>query len=375
MSQRYDICIITTIHQDFDNRIYQRQACALMDAGYKVCIVAPWDFTCRDRNDFSYVRTPYPARRKDRIVHGWKTFKAALGVDAHLYIFHDNDFLPWSLLLKRKTGRAVVYDAHENIPEDILYGKDWIPAAMRWPLSFIFRGVENFVVSRLGETMVAVTNLERRFRGVGARAVLVRNFANFNVAPDFHNEMGVLYTGDLTRDYGVENLLSLARSLKRRGIMVPFRIVDRFREDEVMRRYVRHVIDTEGLNIDILDPVPAQRMPEILAKGSIGLSPIPNLPNKALALPTKIFEYFAFGLVALASDIEGTREAMDDGRLGYLLPDNDIEAWADAIQEILENPAKAEHYRQLGREASRTLFSYPQEKERMLTYVAELLAR
>jgi glycosyltransferase involved in cell wall biosynthesis len=370
----YDVCVITTIHRDFDNRIYLRQINSLLDAGMTVCIVAPWDFAKRTRDDYGFIATRFPPSRLSRVAHGWRTYKAAKTIEASVYIFHDNDFLPWGWLLKRRHRGSVVYDAHENIPEDIRYGKDWIPRILRRPLSVVFRFVEERIVKRLGETIVAVPNLARRFEAVGARAVLVRNFSSFSIPPGFRNDRAILYTGDLTRDYGVSNLLAIGREMKRRRVSAPLRIIDRFREQAELRRSFMQSVRDEHLAIEFLDAVPAERMPDILTKGLIGLSPIPNLPNKSLALPTKIFEYFAFGLVVLASDIAGTRDVMHNGEFGYLLKDSDIGAWVDAIQELLANPDLVRLYQERGREAARKDFNWENERARLVVYIQELLA-
>lgn len=368
-----DVCVITTIHQDFDNRIYHRQINSLLDAGLSVCVVAPWDFSKRTRSDFSFVELPKPRGRAARVTHGWRTYRAARGVNARAYIFHDNDFLPWAWKLRRATGRPVVYDAHENIPEDILY-KDWIPRFLRTPLSLAFRMIEEAIVASLKETIVAVSSLERRFRQVGARAVLVRNFSKFRVPAGFARERAILYTGEVSPDYGVYHLVEIAREMKRRGIDVPLRIVDRFREQVHIRDFVERAAREDGLRIEILDSVPAEHMPQILAKGCIGLSPLPDLPNKRLALPTKIFEYFAFGLPVVASDIEGTRQIMADDDLGFLLPADDYQGWVSAIQKLLDDPQLYAEYQRRGWHAVGNTFTWEAEERRLIEYTRALAA-
>jgi glycosyltransferase involved in cell wall biosynthesis len=369
-----DVCIVTSIHGDFDNRIYQRQANALLDAGFHVHIVAPWNFSNRSRTDFTYSALAFPTTRFKRIAHGYRVFKAAKAVPSKIFIFHDNDFLLWAYLLKLATGKIVIYDAHENIPEDILYAKAWIPRILRPAISFAFRRVEEFIVQRLGHTIVAVESLRRRFAALGARAELVRNFANFQVSPDFRNAPAILYTGDLSRDYGFENILSLARKLKERRVKWPLLIVDRFRMEVDLRKIFISAMKEEGLNVELLNSVPAEHMPDILCKGRIGLSPIPDLPNKALALPTKIFEYFAFGLVALASDISGTRDILADRELGFLLPPDDMDPWVDKIEWLIENPDVIQEYQRRGRKASRETYNWTKERDTLVNYVKELLS-
>ena len=167
-----DVCIITTIHRDFDNRIYQRQLAALADDGVSVCIIAPWDFSNRKRSDFHFIRTPMPKSRPSRILHGYHTYRSACTVRAKMYIFHDPDFLIFGAALKWRTGKTVVYDCHENIPEDILDGKDWIPRFLRLPVSRAFRLVENTVVKYLGATIVVVPHLATRFGKLGATTIV-----------------------------------------------------------------------------------------------------------------------------------------------------------------------------------------------------------
>lgn len=371
----YDVCVITTIHGDFDNRIYHRQINSLIDAGFRVCVVAPWDFSKRTRSDYGFVSTlPYPAKRSARIAHGWRTFKAARKVNAKAYIFHDPDFLPWALLLRKRTRKPVVYDCHEHLPEEILHGKEWIPDVIRRPLASGFRKFENFAVRSLGEAIQANPGkIVDRFKAQGARVVLVRNYSKFNVPADFVNDRAVLYTGEVTPDYGVYNLLGIAREMKRRGLAMPMRIVDRFWGDEELRAKVKNQIAEEQLPIEILAPVTAERMPEILAKGCIGLSPIEDLPSKASNLPTKVFEYFAFGLVTLASDVGQHRWVLQDGYLGFLFEPHDYVAWVDAIEKLMNDPALFAEYQRRGRQAISDTYNWEAEERALVDYVGDLI--
>lgn len=367
----YDACIITTIHPSFDKRVY-RQLCALADEGLSVCIIAPWDFSKRDRSDYAFVATAPPSSRPARAMHAWRTFQAARKISAAVYIFHDPDFLPFALPLKRLSRVPVVYDCHENIPEDILYGKDWIPRPVRAPISAMFRAFENFVVRRLGLAIVTVPHLERRFSALGVDAVQVRNYPRLTVPAGFQTERAVLYTGTVSRDYGAENLLGIAAEMKRRKLDIPFRIVDLFHGEAEFRQTFLDRIASEDLPIEILPPVPSDRMAELLAMGSIGLSPIMDMPNKALALPTKIFEYYKFGLVVITSDVDGSRLATEDGRLGLLVAHDKPDAWTDAIELLLRDQATFDTYRDAGLNAAETRFNWNSEAIRLTAFVEKV---
>jgi glycosyltransferase involved in cell wall biosynthesis len=54
--------------------------------------------------------------------------------------------------------------------------------------------------------------------------------------------------------------------------------------------------------------------------------------------PLKIFEYMAAGKPVVASDLPVLREVLEDGREALLVPPDDIEAWAAAIERLLASP-------------------------------------
>lgn len=371
----YDVCIISTIHRDFDNRIYQRQLNALVDAGLSVIIVAPWDFSTRSRDDFDFVATTYPATRARRIRHGLKTYQAVRRVRAKVYIFHDNDFLPYAWLLRRFGARTVVYDAHENIPEEIIYGKEWIPAPLRGGLSKAFRVLENFVVRELGQAIAAVTSLQTRFEAQGATVALVQNFPNFTAPTVTIQKPGILYTGELSPDYGVWTIIEIARIFKQRNRAIPIRVIDRFHDDEVLRQKFKDVVRTEGLGIQMLDSVPVDQMPEMLRNGSMGIIPIHNVPNKAMALPTKGFEYFLFGLVTFASRVGGTAGIIEDGVTGFLIEAEDAVAWANTIERVWDDPALQDRVRIAARRAVEEKFNWENERQTLVAYIRDLVQR
>lgn len=367
----FDVCVITTIHPDFDKRVY-RQVCTFADAGLNTCVVAPWDFSRRQRDDFDFVATPPPRTRLQRLRHSWRTFQAARQVRAAVYIFHDPDFLPFALSLRSATGRAVVFDCHENLPEDILYGKDWIPTPLRRPVSAAYSFFENLIVRRLGKAIVTVPNLTRRFSALGAEVVEVRNYPRLTVPDGFTNERAVLYTGTLSRDYGAETILRIAAEMKRRSLDAPLRVVDLFGGDLAFRDAFLARVANERLPIEVMPPVPSDRMPDMLARGCIGLSPIMDTPNKALALPTKIFEYYKFGIVVITSDVEGSRVATADGALGLLVRHDDVMAWTDAIEALLGDDRRREDLRRAGIEAAESRFNWDGEARRMTAFVRRL---
>jgi len=76
--------------------------------------------------------------------------------------------------------------------------------------------------------------------------------------------------------------------------------------------------------------------------------------------PLKIFEYMAYGKAIIASDLPVLREVLKDRENALLVPPEDVEAWACALEELIGNRTLM---RKLGRAARNLLeASYTWEK-------------
>ena len=67
-------------------------------------------------------------------------------------------------------------------------------------------------------------------------------------------------------------------------------------------------------------------------------------------MPMVLLEAMGAGLPVVATPVEGIAELVDDGRNGLLVPPEDVEALANAIRRVLEDPALAERLGSAARE-------------------------
>jgi hypothetical protein len=224
----YDLCVVTTIHESYDVRIYHRELLTLAEAGFSVCIVSSWGRTQGRLPVAGWVSTPMTRSGWSRIGHGARTFLVAMRVGSRPYLSHDLDFIPRALLLRWLKRVPVVYDCHENYPEEILHGKEWRPRTLRLPLAGMVRTAEEWAARRFDAVLTVVPHQVHRFLRAGARCVIVRNFASCGPRADVSHERALLYSGSLSESYGVNILLAIARELQRRGGPLPLVVGDRF---------------------------------------------------------------------------------------------------------------------------------------------------
>jgi glycosyltransferase involved in cell wall biosynthesis len=88
-------------------------------------------------------------------------------------------------------------------------------------------------------------------------------------------------------------------------------------------------------SIDFLGQV--SPLPQLLGKHQIFV-----LSTHYEGMPLALIEAMAMGCACVATDVVGVREVIDHGRTGLLVPEGDACALADAIAQLLDDPARAE---------------------------------
>jgi len=80
------------------------------------------------------------------------------------------------------------------------------------------------------------------------------------------------------------------------------------------------------------------------------LASVPTAEGKREGVPVVIMEAMATGLPVISSQLSGIPELVDDGRTGILVQPGDVNALADALQKLHENPALRFNMGRAGRE-------------------------
>ena len=112
-----------------------------------------------------------------------------------------------------------------------------------------------------------------------------------------------------------------------------------------------------------------QDVPEILRSADVMV-----LPSLAEGLPLSVLEAMASGLPVVASDVDGTPEAIIDGETGLLVPPNDPEAVAARIMQLLNDASLRARMGAAGRQRVERHFTLAQFVPQVENLYTELLA-
>ncbi len=87
-----------------------------------------------------------------------------------------------------------------------------------------------------------------------------------------------------------------------------------------------------------------------------------------------ILEAMAFGLPVIATNTGGSPEVVVDGQTGYLVPPDDAQALAAAIETLRQSPQRRRLFGQAGRKRVTAYFSLPKYQKRVIELFASLSA-
>jgi glycosyltransferase involved in cell wall biosynthesis len=107
-----------------------------------------------------------------------------------------------------------------------------------------------------------------------------------------------------------------------------------------------------GISADVYFTGRCERVADLLA-----VSDVCVLSSKAEGFSNSILEYMAASRPVVATDVGGAREAIIDGRTGFIVSPGDGTAMAVRLIELLQDPAKAREMGEQGRRIALENFS------------------
>jgi len=364
------ICVLTSVHPVFDTRIFHKECRTLEGAGHEVVLVAQHDGDAVVES-IAIRGLRQVQSRADRFLGTIKAVaRRAFAERADVYHFHDPELISVGSLLKLR-GKRVVYDVHEDVPQQIL-GKPWIPALLRRPVG-AGAWLAEAGAARMFDRLVAATpRIASRFPS--KRTVLVQNYPilgelhDASSAPFAERPMHLAYVGVLSPERGGGELGDAMALLPDRfdarlqlaGTIWPSTLEDRLRAAPGWGR------------IDFLGWQNREQVAALLGRVRCGVVTFLDRPNHVAAQPNKLFEYMSAGLPVIASDFPLWREIVDGAGCGLLVDPADPRAVAAAITRLLDTPDEAEAMGRRGREAVEKTYNWGTEAAKLVKMYEDL---
>jgi glycosyltransferase involved in cell wall biosynthesis len=365
------VCIFTTVHRPFDVRVFHRQARTLARAGYDVTLLAHGD----ENKTVQGIHVRTIARPKNRFFRLLSLFRFGFYCfreKANVYHFHDLECLPLGFLLKKVTGRAVIYDCHENYPETA-YERVWYPDWVKPLLAKLIARFEPALAKQLDKVICVVADQKARFDAAGCDTALVRNVPRLEI---FEQALQIeapvqnrlIYLGGQSVARGARTLVDIMADLSETHPDIKLLCLGPFNEPLVeaeTKAYVKH----RGLDhtIEYINMVPHEKVPEYVTTSLIGLIPWqPHQQMLKMISPNKVFEYMACKIPIVASDLPSLKDIIVKSGAGVTVQADHVKAHADAIRKLLSDPDLCHQYAKQGHQYVQTHHNWDIEAQKLL---------
>lgn len=359
---------MTSVHPRNDVRILLKECRSLAADGFEVTLIVADGHGPETRDGVKIVDAG--ARSSGRagraLLTAARVYRIARAMRAPIYHFHDPELIPWGVLL-RFGGARVVYDAHENLPHDIL-AKRYLPAAARWALSGIVNPLELLAARALGSVVAATPDIEARFRSVALHPGVYNFPLDGELAQPGEwrgRQAQACYIGGISVDRGVRQMVEAARHCAARIVLAgPL-------WDGLTLEAARQL--PGWAQVDYRGQIGRAEVAALMGASRVGLVTFQPTSGNVNALPNKLFEYMSAGIPVVAADFPGWRAIVEGTQCGLCVDPRDPVAIAAAIDRLTQDEEYAARCGRNGIEAVARHYNWSTQARKLADLYRRLL--
>lgn len=349
---------VTTAHSPTDNRIFRKECICLAEAGLDVHLVAVADHD-RTVDGVRIVALPAADSRWRRMLLGpVKAWQALQRLQPDVVHVHDPELIPLALLWRWRHSGRTVYDAHEDLPKQIM-GKPYLPQSLRPTVAAGARILEKAADRFLDGVVAATPSIARNYPR--SAAVLVQNFPWLRDFPTIEGAptgRNVAYVGGIAESRGALEMMSAVASSRAEAHLVL--------AGPVASATLLAQMQTFSKTTSYRGQLPVEQIPGLLSDARMGLAVLHPLPNYLEAQATKLFEYMAAERPFIASDFPAWRALTEKYSCGLFVDPLDVDALTSAIDLLLTDTDLAHDMGQRGRAALVAHFCFEAEASKLI---------
>ena len=147
----------------------------------------------------------------------------------------------------------------------------------------------------------------------------------------FSGPVTIVHHGQLDEERDIERIIHIGEILSARGLEFKIRMAGSGNRLNALQK-TAYLQDW----LEVIGPLPPEKIPEFLATGHIAIFPLPDSNIWRLASPLKVREWAAVGLPMILSDITPHRSVGERDWIKLVSSNATLDEWADSVEELLQ---------------------------------------
>ena len=375
------ICHITTAHPTFGPRIFRRECVSLARIGHRVSLITIHP-TAEVVQGVNIVPLPRPSSKLERrLIHTNLAARTALRLNADIYHFHDLELIFAMKWLARRSGKPVIWDAHENYVGSIQhFNPFYIPFVSKLAAKWL--GELEIHACRNDFSGVVTINdfMAERYRAHGIPTSSVDNSVDietisFPTKVQRSPKPRLISAGTQSTDRGIFEIIDAFRIVRR---MIPCEIAfwGSF-EPPSIRDVLFSRATADGIpSSDVIFGGPYEwetLVEELIPTAWAGCVLFdPKNQNNIHALPNRFFELWANGVPVFATAGTLVAKIVSQEEGGFVIEDNDPRSIAEAFIKLAKDPLLTSQLGMNGRKSVEEKYNWSNAFQQLLKLYASL---
>ena len=382
------VCMISSLHGLYDDRIYWKEAISLKKKGYDVIHIGVGetgkDFISEHGIRLIRIRkkcffkNPYTDKLFRIIILQQgiykKIFKIASSLNADIYHFHDLQINRIGPKLKKLPHNPkVIYDIHEDYYELIL--EYYTKSRFMLPVVKFYAGRikkwEKKCAAKYDFLIAAIPHIEKNLKGVvpGEKISVIYNYTN--LCPDqFINyedkKFDVLYSGLINDSRSGLEIAGAVCRCKKILPGITCLMVGPVPDHKYKQELIQYIRENDlEQNMILMDPVRYDYVKEFYSLSRIGLAIFKPIKIFQYSIQVKTFEYMAYGLPIVCSNFGNINKFVAESSSGITVNPGNPDEISKAITDILTD---YEAYKQMSNNgilAAKDKYNWKSEEEKL----------
>ena len=281
--------------------------------------------------------------------------------------FHDPELI-FTGLFFHFLGYKVIYDVHEDLPEDVFYKV--IPEIFKRPISVLMSFIEKYSSSIFKNVITVTPIIQARFEQYTDNSIKIANYppaSNYPLKEYSKDNFNLCYVGSIDESRGIFQMLDIINSFNGK---IYLNLCGKFSSKDLFEKSKKHPawkwVIFHGL-------IPHEKVFKIISDSFLGLLILSNRKTFEDSYPIKLFEYMSMEIPVLASDFKYWRNQFEVHDCIYFCdPKNQIKL-NESVQNAINNKEISMKMGVNGRSAYLKNYTWDVEAKKLVSFYNKIL--